>query len=301
MLLFIPYSAVSLKKIPFITYTVIFLCIIVFIFQTINKQQLEEDIADFCQSIHIEATKENIASMNKLPLDDYLCKLMIKRLEQRADLSTTEVIRDYFWFDDYTDAQIAEMTDYIDQQYSQYKKQYTQYLNKKIMYFPLAPDLPSMFTSVLAHGDIWHLLGNIIFMLAFSPVVEILLSRSGLFLVLICLSIVTTSISYSLAAMAGGDSLPALGLSGVVMTMIGLYAALMPHIKVRLFVWVLTLMKTYYIPAWILAAWYIGFDILELVTGSGAPGINLVAHISGALVGFISGLLIKRYLLNQAY
>ena len=296
MFLIVPYAAPSdLKQRAYISYLLVLVCIVVFYFQFQNKQQLSSDTDAFCQSLEQTATK-NIHPLDKMHSDVFLCSLMIKRLEQRPDLNVVEIIREYFWFDDHSQQQIDKMASFIKQHYAAYSKSGTAYLTKELMYYPSTPELLKIVSSSFAHGDIWHLLANLVFLLAFAPAVELLLARAWLFLLLILISMAVTMFSYTASVLLGADALPALGLSGVVMAMMGLHAALMPRKKVRLFVWLLTYIRHWSVPAWMLVLWYIGFDLLGLILGTGNASINLVAHVSGGISGFLIGVLIlKKY------
>jgi len=292
MFLFLPHGAsFRLKQVPYITYLVILICIVVFYFQYQNKQKLAVDSAIFCQTIAEHSRSQtHTDAMDKMRSDKFLCELMLKRLEQRPDLSVVDIIRKYFWFNDHSDQQINTIAEYVEKHYSEYKKNYTRYLNNDLMYFPDSPDLLKMVTSTVSHGDIWHIVGNLIFFLAFAPAIEILMARAWQFLAVILVLTITTSLAYTVSVYMGAQSLPGLGLSGVVMGMIGLYAALMPFQKIRVFVWVLFYIKNISIPAWILALWYIGFDTADLLLGTGNPAINLVAHVTGGIAGYLLGI-----------
>lgn len=272
-------------RLPLISYAVVVVCIVIFYFQYQNNIALKEDSISFCKSIYSSES----ASMDKMVADSYLCQLMIKRLEQRPHLSTQEIIHQYFWFNDHSSQQIDEMSGYIERHYENYAKKYTRYLNRKLVYYPETLDPVRMLTSIFAHGDIWHIIGNLIFFLAFAPALEIVLARSWQFVVVCLVVIFTTSMAYSASVLIGQDAMPALGLSGVVMGMIGLFAAVMPFKKIRVFVWVLIYFKNISIPAWVLAAWYIGWDGVDLILGTGDPAINLVAHVIGGITGYALG------------
>jgi len=60
-----------------------------------------------------------------------------------------------------------------------------------------------------------------------------------------------------------------LGLSGVVMGMMGLFA--------------------YLLPGWILAVWYIGGDMFQLFSSDDHGAINVLAHVAGGISGFFYG------------
>jgi membrane associated rhomboid family serine protease len=83
------------------------------------------------------------------------------------------------------------------------------------------------------------------------------------------------------------------GLSGVVMGMIALFVFFIPMARVKCFLWLIVIYRRFAVPAWLLATWYIGWDIYAL-TKSGNPGVNLVAHVSGAAIGFLVGVVFFR-------
>ena len=296
MFIIVPYTPPrDYKKLPILSVLLVLVCIVVFYFQFQNKQQLTNDIEQFCQQLK-QTTADNIHTLDKMHSDVLLCSLMIKRLEQRPELSVVEIIREYFWFDDHSQQQIETMAGFIKQHYAAYSESGTSYLTKDLMYYPASPELLKIVSSSFAHADIWHLLANLIFLLAFAPAVELLLARAWLFLLLILISMVVTMSSYTLSVLLGADALPALGLSGVVMAMMGLHAALMPRKKLRLFIWLLMYIRHWSVPAWILVLWYIGFDLLDLILGTGNASVNLVAHVSGGISGFLIGIIVlKKY------
>lgn len=85
------------------------------------------------------------------------------------------------------------------------------------------------------------------------------------------------------------NSVPTLGLSGVVAGMIGLFAYLAPHMRIRCCAFFVFFWRTFAVPAWVLAAWFVGWDVYNLFHDKGASNVNLVAHVSGAVIGFLTG------------
>ncbi|MCP4234910.1 MAG: hypothetical protein GY770_15235 [Aestuariibacter sp.] len=63
----------------------------------------------------------------------------------------------------------------------------------------------------------------------------------------------------------------------------------MPHARIRVFCWVIIFWKIIYIPAWILAAIYIGLDGWVMIASDDYHGINVIAHVAGGLAGFAYG------------
>jgi membrane associated rhomboid family serine protease len=157
------------------------------------------------------------------------------------------------------------------------------------MYYPSSWNPIKMLTAAVAHGSWAHIIGNLLFFYAFSPMLEIAIASSRRYLFILIVLALITHITYSLYSLAVGEYIPTLGLSGVVMGVIGLAAYMMPGARIRTFVWFITHVKNYYIPAWILAAWYIGWDISDLFNYGLSSGINLISHVSGGIGGYLIG------------
>jgi membrane associated rhomboid family serine protease len=158
-----------------------------------------------------------------------------------------------------------------------------------LMYYPDSWNPIKMLTASVAHGSWSHIIGNLLFFYAFSPMLETAVASTKRYvLILIALALIT-HLTYSLYSLAVGDYVPTLGLSGVVMGVIGLAAYMMPRVHIRTFVWFITHAKNYYIPAWILAAWYIGWDISDLFSYGLSTGVNLISHVSGGIGGYLIG------------
>lgn len=143
-------------------------------------------------------------------------------------------------------------------------------------------------TSALAHGSWSHLLGNMLFFYLFGSMVEAILGPLAYVGVLVCVA-VGTDIAYSLVSL-GHAAPPTLGLSGVIYGVMSLFAWFMPDARIRTLYWFMMRGGVTLIPAWIVVGWYVAGDLFSMLTG-GSQGINLVAHVSGALLGVVAGML----------
>ena len=79
------------------------------------------------------------------------------------------------------------------------------------------------------------------------------------------------------------------GLSGVVTGMIGLFAFLLPHGRIRCYYWFVIFIGSVAVPAWALALWYIGGDIYKLFAYDDHGIVNVMAHVSGGIAGYLFG------------
>lgn len=161
-----------------------------------------------------------------------------------------------------------------------------------MLYYPQSWNPVKMLTASLAHGSWLHIFGNLIFFLAFAPALEILVGNKLRYLSIILFISIVVGVAYSISTLIGMSApLPTLGLSGVVMGMIGLSAFLMPKARIKVFWWYIVFWKTFYVPAWVLAVIYIGLDVWVMLTATDYHGINVVAHVAGGFAGYLYGYL----------
>ena len=165
-------------------------------------------------------------------------------------------------------------------------------ITETLMYYPGSWNPLKMISSALAHGGWMHLIGNMIFFLAFAPALEALIANKIRYIWIMIFISFVVSVSYSISILIGSsEALPSLGFSGVVMGMIGLAAYLMPQARIRVFWWYIVFWKTFYVPAWALAVAYIGLDFWTMLTADHYAGINVVAHVAGGFAGYLYGYL----------
>ena len=224
---------------------------------------------NYCESIHIPSLSDESIDVMRADIDDceQFLSIYLYELEHLIPDELQQIKgSNYFIFNAQMDKVLALMQEH----YAEFQKEAPESLNAKLMYYPDSP--------------------NPIKMITFTPALELLIGNTLKYIgVLLAISF-ATSISYSLVFLfSGGNAIPTLGLSGVVMGMIGLSAYLMPKAKIRVFVWWFTFARNIYISAWILAIWYIGWDAWELLTESDHGGINLIAHVSGGITGYLIG------------
>ncbi len=145
-----------------------------------------------------------------------------------------------------------------------------------------------MISSSFAHGDWGHILFNLIFFIAFAATVEALIGPVA-FVLFILINSMIIGVTDSVVSMLADAHHWTLGLSGVVMGMMGLFAYLLPRGKIRCYYWIIVIFGSIAVPAWMLAAWYIGGDVYRLLASDDHGAINVLAHVAGGISGFLYG------------
>jgi membrane associated rhomboid family serine protease len=290
-MLFIPYKFdLSLSKVPYLTILVCIVCIGVYTQQYLNEVEFEKKSLNYCAA--------NLSSVERMAMEKTFsdsspnaCLALMFELELSDE--PEKVIKDYaaesakFAGFSEADSKIY-IEEFLLDRYHGYERSVPAYQTKALWYVPDSWNPATMVTSTFSHGSWDHLIGNLIFFFAFAAAVELIIGSLAFLGVIIAMAF-GTNIAYSLAMMSVESPLPTVGLSGIVMGMIAMLTYFLPTAKIRCFYWFLIKIGTMAVSAWILALIYIGIDVYTLVSQEEMGGVNLVAHVSGAMLGFLLG------------
>lgn len=295
---FIPFKVdLDLHRFPFLTILISIACIMIFMQQQASYVAIQKSVVTFCEEqgddTRFGLVLEKVQGERSLGACAQLIYSVFKSEEPTKEID--ELAKNAGKIDafpaDYSRQYINEN---LNKKYASFQENNTAHdLTEKLMYAPGSFNIKNMITAALAHGSWTHLIGNLFFFFAFAAAIELALGIVAYTLVFLTLAI-GTHLAYSISLFDVADALPTLGLSGVVMGMIGMFAYLMPTVKIRCFMWFIIFVRILRIPAWILAAWYIGWDIYNLNHSVNQSNINFVAHVSGAGIGFVLGLIFFR-------
>ncbi len=286
-MLLIPYSSeLSLARKPYVTFAIILLCLLIHYAQDSNRREISRHLGTYCQQSAQDDDAHNpfagypdrcalvLGALHSSTRPEQIYESIQTELESNTELYSRDRER---------------ILESVRSQYDQFAIDAPRSLDRELMFDPATLNPIKMLTAAFAHGDWMHVIGNMIFYFAFAPALELLIGGAIRYLLVIVSIAFTTHIVYAISTMVSGDAIPTLGYSGVVTGMIGLSAFMMPNARIRSFVWFLYFVRTVYVPAWILAVWYIGLDAWQLLSEGNSGGINLIAHVSGGVAGYLIG------------
>ncbi|MGH8675139.1 MAG: rhomboid family intramembrane serine protease [Burkholderiales bacterium] len=289
--MFFPYRAkIELHRIPVLTMLVSLLCIGIFAAQSSNQQALQDAAAAHCEH---EDGRGFLQALRRVAgsSDPRTCTMLMLALsnskDDRAELSRiAERLGSAGRIGDERLAAYYEQS--LLDSYRSFRRGAPSNLTARLSYPPDSWNPLRMLSASVAHGSWSHVLGNLLFFYAFAATIEILLGPLLYLAVLVVLALGTHSV-YSLAMMHNAQALPTVGLSGVVMGVIALFVYFIPQARISCLLWLVVVYKRFALPAWLLASWYVGWDLYAIFTTEGKTGVNLVAHLSGAALGLLLG------------
>lgn len=304
MLIF-PYKAdVDLGRWPVMTLAVCAVCIYVFVQQLLSEHAYATALNDFCA--HDIARDERIILryLDK-PYDHYCQALLDIRAAPDRKQAILQLAANSLPMPFYSNP--ADGRDYIyallTDSSRRFERAIPHNLTDDLHYDPKTLNLKRMLTAAFTHGSWSHLISNLIFFFAFAASVEVI---TGYFYYLgfIVFAAIGTHFAYRYSMQGVANAPPTVGLSGVVMAMMAFLATIMPSLSIRCFFWFIWIVRIFRVPALLIALLYIGENIYDYASQDANSNVNYVAHISGAAIGILLGLIYRarnaEYLRNVA-
>jgi len=164
---------------------------------------------------------------------------------------------------------------------------------------PLA--MPTLFTSMFLHGDLMHLIGNMLFLLVFGRKVETQLEVKN-YLAFYLASGVTATMTHTV--IQPDSTTPLIGASGAISGVLGAFLIYNPKARITLIpdpVLIYLLRRlTIRVPAWVfILIWF--FLQLHFTTNPSSSTIAFWAHIGGFLMGGTMALAVYKYLPKERF
>ncbi|MFJ9556465.1 rhomboid family intramembrane serine protease [Nocardiopsis sp. NPDC101807] len=150
----------------------------------------------------------------------------------------------------------------------------------------------SVLSSMFVHAGAMHLLGNMVYLFVFGPVVE---DRIGRVRFLLLYAVTGVAAAYGFSLVEPGGEMPMVGASGAISGVLGAYLVVQFRSRVTTLVFVVIPMR---LPGWALVGSYFVLQYLLYVTTSNSPGagsgVAYAAHVYGFIAGVIAGLVVYR-------
>lgn len=150
------------------------------------------------------------------------------------------------------------------------------------IYLETGENLYTILTSMFAHASIFHLLGNMLFLILLGPALEQRIGKLK-FAVVYFLSGIVATLTFS--AVMWGEPIYLIGASGAISGIIGTFLVTYPRDKITMILGFILIPDA---PVWAVSAVWFLFNVV-IVVGSSQTAWE--AHLGGFLAGAVIGLL----------
>ena len=140
-------------------------------------------------------------------------------------------------------------------------------------------------TSFFLHGGILHLLGNLYFLLVFGDNVEDYLGAPKFLLMTFAAALLGSLLHITLDP---ASTIPVIGASGGISAIIVFYALQFPHARLGVFIWIFAYIRWLNVSVrFALFVWIVLQIMGAFEQAAGLTNVSAMAHLGGAMVGFI--------------
>ena len=290
MFLVLPYKTeLRLGQWPVVTYALIILCLVIYVIQADNKDEIHVASIKYCDAIYqVDAAKD---TLDYLTTDKEICIQDLDELHGVKNIDRLRIIFEKYnkSYKEFSDDELDDVIDIFSKHMQAFKKVTPNNLDLYLSYDPSTWNPFSMILAGLSHADWPHVIFNLIFFYAFTPALELLTRSPWKFLLSMVIIQLVSNYAYSLSSIFAVYPVPTLGFSGVVSGMIGLAAFLMPWARIKVFIWFFFYLRIFAVPAWFVALWFIGWDTYDLMSTDEHGGINVLVHVIGGFTGYFLG------------
>jgi membrane associated rhomboid family serine protease len=145
----------------------------------------------------------------------------------------------------------------------------------------------TILTAMFMHASWSHIIGNMIFLWAFSPEIEDAMGRSR-YLVFYLLGGLVSMIAQ--VAAAPHSTVPNLGASGAIAAVMGAFLVTYPRDQIRTLLFLFIFARIRFIPAALLIGFWFVIQLFHAgaVTNAQTGGVAYLAHVSGFIFGAVT-------------
>lgn len=152
--------------------------------------------------------------------------------------------------------------------------------------------LYTLFTAELVHSGMAHLIGNLIFLVAFGRSIENLVGPAAFATAFVGLGALSFLGSWLISP---ASHVPIVGASGALSFLLGAYTIAFPKAKLR----IIPFLRVPYLRAWQFSTAWISLQIWDAVAvGEPASGIAYATHLAGFVIGLVAGVTWKEFALD---
>ncbi|MDF1821451.1 MAG: rhomboid family intramembrane serine protease [Alcanivoracaceae bacterium] len=147
-------------------------------------------------------------------------------------------------------------------------------------FIPAQPELADALASMFLHGDIFHLFGNMLFLLLFGLPLEHHWGSRRLLLIYMLAGFAATGLHW---AVDPASNIPGIGASGAIAGLMGCYAATYGLRRIEFFATVGFWFGSFRAPALMMFPVWLGYELVQNLLSD--SNINYMAHAGGLLGG----------------
>jgi membrane associated rhomboid family serine protease len=155
-------------------------------------------------------------------------------------------------------------------------------------------------TAMFLHGSVTHIIGNMVFLAAFAPMVEDAMGRARFFVFYLLGGLAATAAQ---VIVDPASTVPQLGASGAIGAVMGAFLVTYPGDRIKVLWFFGFFVHVTHVPAFVLIGLWLVIQMLNagaVVEGADIGGIAYAAHVGGAFFGMLTARVFQRHVERRA-
>jgi membrane associated rhomboid family serine protease len=157
--------------------------------------------------------------------------------------------------------------------------------SRRFGFTPAEARAPTWFTSMFLHGDVMHLVGNMVFLFIVGVAVESALGGGWYLVLYLAAGLAGTALHL---AVHPASTIPSVGASGAISGLMGLFTVVFGLRKVNFFYWVLFLFDFRRMSGIVVLPVWVGWELLQYALDRDGR-VGYMAHAGGLMGGALLG------------
>ncbi len=295
MIIPIGHESDTVRRLPWITFVIMAICLLVHISVSSQVDKLEREL-----ELAARQYLEYFFTHPYLELDPEIKELLYRGRGEKV----LEPLMDMFQSGTPDEYLRRQQQQELDQLARRLKDKLNNYPFKKWGFIPAKKTLIGLITHMFLHGDWLHLLGNLFFLYLTGPFIEDVWGRP---IYIVFYLIVGAFSALMFAAHYPHFNGPLIGASGAISGVMGAFLIRYWKIKIKFFyIFTVLIRGTFEAPAWLMLPLWLGLELLnartmDAVDPQGGGGVAHWAHIWGFAFGAIVGIGMKLARVEEKY
>jgi membrane associated rhomboid family serine protease len=164
-------------------------------------------------------------------------------------------------------------------------------------------DLKTFVTSMFLHGDLVHLLGNLLFLYIAGDNVEDRLGHVPylIFYLLAGIAGAAAHVAYAMVYAPSMSAVPTVGASGAISGVMGAYLVFFPRSQIKFVLWLIIFVRSFTLPTWGAVGFWIASQIymarnqMDGIADKETQMVAVFAHLGGFAFGLAVGVLARLF------
>ncbi len=261
----------------------------------VNKARVEEDLHAYCHSERGEAFTEQLRWQSRVAGEssemEWRCETVLTVIAHGGNRpEAVQYLLDHGELDELSESQFGRFAQTLESGILDADMYVPRLLQEKLAQPGQSWNPVRMLTSTFAHADWMHVIFNMVFLIAFGSILEVVVGPI-VYVGFILASALTTGIAYAAVTTVTGDDFTlALGFSGADFALLGALLYLMPFAPIKSIVFIGILPIPMRLGVWVFGLIFLGGELWFLFDQGPfdeSSGVNVLAHAVGGVTGFV--------------